>query len=282
MNYKLIALDLDGTLLDSNEKISEKNIECIKEASKKGVKIIITTGRSYLSAERFIEQIGVPDPVITYNGAIIGNTQNTMKTLTLNDSLISDVINLLKDLDYAPIIYLTDHKKYYQSFGRYSKDFWEFSRGFEKGLIRVEDITGEKWKGVLRISVVADRPDILLLHSEIKHHLGTRVRTVDTFFADWNFWIFEVLHPESSKSKALEYLCNSFHIRREEVIAVGDNNNDLDMISWAGLGVAMRNGLENVIREADYVTEASNNESGVAEVIQRFIFNHPQTFQAYR
>jgi len=273
MNHKLIALDLDGTLLDSNEEISEENIRSIQQASMRGVKIIITTGRSYLSAKRFIERIGVPDPVITYNGAIIRNKQKIMKTTTLKDSLVPDIITLLKDLDYAPIIYLPDNKKYYQSFGRYSKDFWEFSRGFETGLIRVENISSREWKEVLRISIVAGKPDILLLHSEIKHHFGNSIRTVDTFFSDWNFWIFEVLNPECSKSRALKYLCDIFNIDKEEVIAVGDNNNDLDMISWAGLGVAMRNGLENVIREANYVTQYNNNENGVAEVIQRFILN---------
>jgi hydroxymethylpyrimidine pyrophosphatase-like HAD family hydrolase len=101
--------------------------------------------------------------------------------------------------------------------------------------------------------------------------MGARVRTVDTFFPDWNFWIFEVLDAACSKSNALAFLCAVFGIGREEVIAIGDNDNDIDMLSWAGFGVAMQNALQPVKKAAAYVTEKSNDDDGVAEVIERFI-----------
>ena len=77
----------------------------------------------------------------------------------------------------------------------------------------------------------------------------------------------------SSKSKALEFLCNLYEIEREQVVACGDNNNDIDMIRWAGLGISMKNGMKGLLREADYVTEMDNNNNGIAEIIDKFMLN---------
>jgi hydroxymethylpyrimidine pyrophosphatase-like HAD family hydrolase len=110
-----------------------------------------------------------------------------------------------------------------------------------------------------------------VLHSAIRQKYGGKVKTVDTYFPRWDFYLFEVLDRCCSKSTALSFVCNRYGIERSEVITVGDNNNDLDMIRWAGLGVVMKNGLASVVCEADYVTEKSNNENGVSEVIEKFI-----------
>jgi len=270
MEYKLLALDLDGTLLNSKEEISKKNLEAIKRVNKKGVKIIVTTGRSYASAESYITKININDPVITYNGAVIHDFENVIRKITLKDNLIKDILKLLKDMDYAPIIYDENHK-YYETFGGYTHDFLEFSKTFERELIKVENIIDREWKNVIRLSVVTGEPDIPLLHSELKKNFGEKIKTLDTYFVGWNFWIFEILSKDCSKSNGLSFLCNTYNIEQEEVIAVGDNNNDLDMITWAGMGVAMKNGLTSVIKEADYVTERNNDEDGVTEVLEKFI-----------
>jgi len=270
MEYKMIALDLDGTLLSNQEKISSTNLEYIKKARDRGVKIIITTGRSYASAKGYIEKIAMNDPVITYNGALIHDGNKVLRRITLEDETLQEIIKLLKDMDYAPIIY-DERNKYYETFGKFTEDFLEFSKGFERELIKVNNITDKKWKDIIRLSVVVGEHDIPLLHSELKKNFGEAIKTMDTYFLGWNFWIFEILNKDCSKSKGLNFLCNQYGMNQDEVIAVGDNNNDLDMITWAGLGVAMKNGLVDVLREADYVTEKSNDEDGVAEVIEKFI-----------
>jgi Cof subfamily protein (haloacid dehalogenase superfamily) len=273
MQYKLIALDLDGTLLNDAGKIDGTNITAIKKAGGTGVKTIITTGRSYASAKKYIRLIDAQAPSITYNGAVIQKDNKILRKITLKGGVIQEILKLLNDMDYAPIIYLADNHKYYETFGKYTDDFLDFSKDFERELIRVDNIFEKKWEGVIRLSIITGEPDIPLLHSALKNRFMSEIKTIDTFFADWNFWVFEILDSRCSKSKGLNHLCGMYNIQREEVIAVGDNNNDLDMITWAGLGVAMKNGLNNVLREADYVTEKSNNENGVAEVIEKFILN---------
>lgn len=271
MQYKLLALDLDGTFLNDTESISHSNLASVQKASKEGVKIIITTGRSYNSAKRFIRMVNVPDPTITFNGAVIINSGEVLRKITLHNELIQDLIKLLKDMDYCPIVYTADGQKYYETFGKYTEDFLSFSKGFEKELKKLPHLLDRKWDNVIRLSVIAGKYDVPLLHAELKKRFGQTIRTIDTFFSGWNFWIFEILDKLCSKSNGLQFLCEKYGFSRKEVIAVGDNNNDLDMINWAGLGVAMRNGMDSVLREADYVTEYTNNEDGVTEVIQKFI-----------
>lgn len=271
MEYKLLALDLDGTLLNGDEKISERNLTTLERASRKGIKIIVNTGRSYSSTKDYMDIINIKDPVITYNGAVIYNGNHILRKITLRDYVIEDLIKILKDMEFAPILYLPDNRRYYENLGKYTEDFLKFSRGFEQELVQVRDIEKKAWKNVIRISVLAGKRDILPLHSQLRNKFGSSIKTIDTYFADWNFWIFEILDGECSKSKGLDFLCNIYGIGKEEVIAIGDNNNDLDMISWAGLGVAMKNSLPSLLKEADYITEKDNNEDGVSEVIEKFI-----------
>lgn len=271
MGYKLLALDLDGTLLNDSGEIGEKNRLFINKAREKGIKIVLTTGRSYPSAKPYIDFLGLNDPIITYNGALIQKKKKILKKFTMDNRIVHELLIFLKGLDFSPIVYPDDNLKYYETLGNFSKEFYNLSKGFENKLIKVQNISEVNWNNVLRISIIAEKPDLPFLHSEIKREFGKAIRTVDTYFAIWAFWIFEILTWESSKSKALSFICNSYNIDKQDVIAVGDNNNDLDMINWAGLGVAMKNGLENIFREADYVTERSNNEDGIAEIIDKFI-----------
>jgi len=253
MDYRLLALDLDGTLLNDEERISNSNIEWVRKASEKNVRIIVATGRSFNSAKQYLRIID-------------------LRKITLKDELIQELVQFLKDMDYCPIVYTAEGDKYYETFGKYTDDFLSFSKGFESELKRISRLSERRWDNVIRLSVITGEPDIPLLHAELKKRFGKKIKTIDTFFSGWNFWIFEILDKTCSKSSGIEFLCRNLGITREEVIAVGDNHNDLDMITWAGLGVGMRNGMDTVLREADYITEKTNNENGVSEVIRKFLF----------
>ena len=271
MNFKLLALDLDGTLLNDNGEISQKNLSSIEKAIGAGTKVIITTGRSYPSAKKYINLVSSPDPAITYTGAVIQNHEKIIRRRTINNNLTHYLLNTIKDIGYSPIIYLTDNNKYFKNLGHFKNSFLEFSAGTESKLIKTEDLFEKNWRDVIRISVAGGKDDIPALHSIIRKKYGRKVKTVDTYFPGWNFYLFEVLDKSSSKSIALKFICDMYNIEKTGVITVGDNNNDLDMIRWAGLGAVMKNGLESVLSEADYVTEKSNNENGVSEVIEKFI-----------
>jgi len=271
MSWKMLALDLDGTTLNSAEKISEPNLRAIRMASRSGVKIIVTTGRSYSSALRFIQQLDTGDPSITYNGALIRNGLSILRHLTIGDRTVQETLALLKELGQPPVVYTSGEKRYLDEPERQIDSFYEFSKGSEIENHQVEDLLALEWEEVIRISVFTDERTTQMLDRVLLEKMGNTVKTAQTYFPEWNFWIFEVLNPLCSKTSGLQFLCDLFAIDRSDVIAVGDNRNDTDMLNWAGLGIAMKNSLPDVVQYADHVTTRDNNEHGVAEVIDTFI-----------
>jgi len=271
--YKLLALDLDGTLLNSSEEISDTNLLSLSSARQEGVKVIITTGRSTPSAIKFIQKVNIPDPSITYNGAVIHNGGKVLRALTLEADVVYETIRLLKKMHFTPILYGANDQRYFEDIMKHRDGFYWLSQGFEKKNVKVENLLENRREDIVRISLFIDESDIPVLEAGLGKVFNDTFRTTQTFFPDLNFWIYEILDTSSSKSKGLHYLCKLYGIHREEVIAVGDNRNDLDMLRWAGLGVAMKNGLPDIFEYADYITEKDNNEDGVAEVIQKFIKN---------
>lgn len=284
--YRILAVDLDGTLLNNEEDISDKNAEAVFRAKEAGTIVVITTGRSISSAMKFIKRLHSCGPCITYNGAVIRNGEHTLRELLLEEGVVKELVTGLKGLGQNPILYTLDDMRFYDELGDQTENFFNFSRGLEDRIIRVKDLSSRRWRGIIRISIFTDEKKISILEKEISSRYGRIVRSTRTYFPVWDFWIYEILNPEATKSSGLAYICNLHGIRREEVIAVGDNLNDLDMLEWAGLGVAMKNALPDVIERADYVTSRSNDEDGVAEVIEKFILNplerHGKAFQGHR
>jgi Cof subfamily protein (haloacid dehalogenase superfamily) len=271
MKWKMLALDLDGTTLNDQEEISEANLTAIRRASRAGVKVIVTTGRSYSSALRFIKQLDTGNPSITYNGALIRNGQSILRHLTMADRSVRDTLTLLKELGQPPVVYTAGEKRYIDEPEKLINGFFEFSKGSDIENHRVDDLLAQDWDQVIRISVFTDERTTQMLDSMLVEKLGSSIKTAQTYFPEWDFWILEVLNPGCSKNHALQFLCDRYGIDPREVIAVGDNRNDIDMFSWAGLGVAMKNSLPDVAQCADRVTIRDNNNTGVAEVIEEFI-----------
>ena len=194
MNYKLLALDLDGTLLNDNEEISSENLSSIEKAISAGTKVIITTGRSYPSAKKYINQVNSPDPAITYTGAVIQNRKKIIRRVTINNELTGSLLRTLKDAGFFPIIYLTDNNKYFEDLGEFKDGFSQFSAGTESTLIKINNLDKRNWEDVIRISVVAGEDDIPILHSTLQKKYGRVIKTVDTYFSRWNFYLFEMQH----------------------------------------------------------------------------------------
>jgi Cof subfamily protein (haloacid dehalogenase superfamily) len=278
MKWKMLALDLDGTTLNSNEEISDENHDAIMKASAEGIRVIVTTGRSYASATHYIQQLNTGDPSITYNGALIRENDAILRTLSLDHHIISRCLHTLKGLGQIPILYsidekLHDEKRYIDNPGGLSEAFHQFSKGSGVQNVTVDDVLDHAGEQVIRISVFSDRETTEMLDRALTEQFGNSIATALTFFPNWDFWIFEVLNTLCTKPAALQFLCDLYGIRADEVIAVGDNGNDIGMLRWAGLGIAMRNSLPDVSVHADHVSMYDNDEHGIAELIERFILS---------
>lgn len=270
--YKMIAIDLDGTLLNSNKEISEENQKSIKLAIEKGIRVLICSGRIYPGAKIFAEQLSVEGPMIVCNGAVIKEvkTQEVYYENMLSKKDCNKVIDILhkngvyfhtyiddvmyaEKLDYAALYYMLKSK--------------DLRSDFHIDVKVVESV-----KAVIAKSSV-NPAKIVVMSSESEDLLRIRklVEDINTIcVVSSNYDNFEVLNRGVSKGKALEIISQMFSIAREEIVAIGDNENDCSMLEYAGFSVAMGNAEDRVKNICDFVT-LSNDEDGVANTIKKFV-----------
>lgn len=265
--YKLIAIDLDGTLLSNDGTISEANIKAIELAKKKGVKVVLATGRPLNGIRKYLRQLNLfeEDYCISFNGALVQRTKDEeviiKKGLKISD--LSKIHALSKKLGVNIHIH-TDTECITPRVSKYSL--------FEAELnsIPLKEMEFEKLHKdsiINKIMFIDEKEkidEIVGLIDEEFHHKYTVVRSLPFFL--------EFLNKEVNKGLGIRLLANSLGISMEEVICIGDHENDIHMIKYAGLGVAMGNAVRSVKDIADYITK-SNEENGVAHVINEFILN---------
>lgn len=243
--YKLIGLDLDGTLLNDNQEVSKTNQYWIKQAEKAGIIVSFATGRGRISSEQFWHIINPKSPMIVTNGAEVWKN---------HDTLLSRHFLPVKNL-----------ATFYELASEYDTWFWAHEENF---LINKETWDSEKhlrnglkW---LKFGVVHDDPQILKEIREIIEGWGNLEVTASSTTN------LEIIKKGVSKASGLREVTEIHGIKPNEVVVMGDSLNDLDMIKWAGLGVAMGNAEPTIKGAADQIT-VTNEENGVAEVIQSIL-----------
>ncbi|MCB2290447.1 Cof-type HAD-IIB family hydrolase [Clostridium sp. CS001] len=272
MEYKLICIDMDGTLLNDKKIVSEENIKAIRLAYEKGVRIAVCTGRIFTSADFFSEILGVKSPVIASNGAFIMEKDKgeVVYKATLGVEKCKKLLAMFRKHDIYPHYYTSD--TVFTEKLVYSSSFYvEVNKTLPKDK-QVKIVVVKDWDEVFKtyeneifkgIGVDENIEKI----KEIKASL----RNMDEFeVVSSRFNNFEAMNKCVSKGNAVEILANFYGITREQIICIGDSENDLSMIKFAGLGVAMGNADEEVKAAAQYITE-SNNCDGVARVIEKFV-----------
>lgn len=270
--YKLVAIDLDGTLLDSNKEISSRNKKVIAMAIKKGTRIVVCSGRVYTGARIYAKQLGTADPVIACNGAIITESINGKVVFSENlDIEVSLKVNSVCQKHgiyyhvYAGETMLTERlaftsKRYFER----NKDLPPEDRVDIQVIANMEEKLKAIPGKVLKFVVISDEPEQL---KRVRLDMET-IPEIDVMSS--NFDNFEVMKKGVSKGAALERLSQMLDIPPEQMIAIGDNENDVSMFEYAGLSIAMENGEHCAKAAANYIT-ASNIQDGVAEAIEKFI-----------
>lgn len=272
MQYKLIVVDMDGTLLNTNHEVSKETRETLAKAMEKGVKVGIATGRIYPSARYYGNLLGLSTPIIACNGAIVKDEEKG--EIIFSDTMQKDdvikIINICKENNIYFHFY--DHDRFYIERERYnSLDFqdWTFKESMEDqvGITQLEDAIGYVEKNnidVLKITILDEDMDKL-------ENIRNQISQISTIEIDKSWYNnMEIMNKEVSKGKGIEALAKKLGIEKDEIIAFGDNYNDLSMKDYVKTFVAMENGVDSVKEKADYVT-ASNDENGVAKGIKKFV-----------
>lgn len=270
--YKLVAIDLDGTLLDTDKEISEVNKRAIALAIERGTKIVICSGRVYSGARLYAKQVGSKDPIIACNGAVISENLNG-KVLYSNPLATEDCLRIIDIYHKHEVYYhvyagdtMLTEKLDFTSLKYYKKN--SNLPPEDKVDIEVVENMADKIRSlenkVLKFVTVSNDLCLLkLIRNEIE-----QISSIDVMSSYYNN--IEVMNKGVSKGAALKRLSEQLNISPEEMIAIGDNENDISMLRYAGLGIAMENG-EDIAKEAAQYVTADNNHDGVARAIEMFI-----------
>ena len=261
----LIALDLDGTLLNSTEEVSARNRKAIRDALEAGVRIVLVTGRGADAPIRISRELGLNLPVICCHGAL---TKDFGANRVLG--------HIPVPLQYAkPMIEYAEHHDL--SIAVYSEEFFYRLKGTH---LYMSDMTGPAWREVQTFE------DVMHTAPTFIRFLGAdAVEVMRREFGDWplhfkvetwqDFVECAVTNRDAGKAQALARLCADFQITADRVLAIGDSRNDVPMLRWARIGVAMANALPEVREAVRYVT-ATNDEDGVALAIEKFVLSRPK------
>ncbi|MBM7691025.1 HAD superfamily hydrolase (TIGR01484 family) [Peribacillus deserti] len=238
---KLVALDMDGTLLNDKHEISDENVKAISEAQEKGVHVVLSTGRALASCKELSKSLNLSSYLVTVNGSEVYNEKGELIERNAIDTEHIQMMHELSKQHKARIWGVTTDKVWYEGFP--------------------EDITAHEW---------------LKFGFEIEDD-ESRNKVLDTLTKTNMFEIsnssptnIEVNAIGINKARALRHVCERLGITVDEMMAVGDSLNDIAMITEAGMGVAMGNAQEKVKEAADWIT-GTNLEHGVAQAIRRWV-----------
>lgn len=268
MEYKLIALDIDGTLLNSSNQITDNVKEAIKKSKEKGVKVVLCTGRPLKGVEDFLEELNLKeegDYVTTFNGALVQDayTGKPISHLTLDYNDLCDLYNLSLKIGSRSHFY--DTKTVY-TFNLDVSDYTileSYLTGAHLNVTTLDKVP--KDIGMSKFMMI-DHPEIL---DECIKKIPEEYYEKYTIVRSTPFFL-EILNRNANKGAGINLLSQRLGIKQDEVICVGDAGNDKHMIEYAGLGVAMGNATNEIKEIANYVTR-TNDEDGVAHVIDKFI-----------
>lgn len=266
-DIKLIVLDIDGTLLNSNLELSERNQRVLKAAIADGVQVVLATGKTRGSGLNLIEKLGLTTPGIYLQGLTIYQPDGSIAyQKTLDPDIARRVLTFATERGFKFIAYSgtrmmipTEEKAIIDGLMRYHEPAAEV----------VGPLVNQVGKVPLNklMAIGADARAIKALRWQLEAQLGGAARLMQAGIPT----MLEVLPPGASKGTALRYLLDEMlHIDPQHVLAMGDAENDAEMLQLAGVGVAIGNADEGLKQVADYVV-GTNDEDGVAEAVERFV-----------
>lgn len=268
MKYKLCVCDMDGTLLNSKDSITEENEIALRELQQRGVQVIIASGRLDIMVKSFIKQLGLKSYVISCNGALVRNvsTGEILYSKVMDKDVVKEIITYCLVSRVNFLIYTTD-KVYSNKENPRASKFERLNKILEKDLqfplayIDIRNIESIDAVEVLKILLVCDSQEEVIM-MEKKYSEYNNLTVVSSANG-----LLDIMASNISKGRALRKLADRLNVDLRQVIAFGDNYNDIEMLQCVGLPIAMENSVEELKLVAKQVTK-SNDEDGVAYAIK--------------
>jgi len=259
MKYKLVALDLDGTLLNDDNYISEYTKSILLKLVKKGIYVVIATGRSYSSVKPKIQDLKLGHPVICYNGAMIrdGHNDEILLETAVPDTISREMIKISRreNIHFQGFI----NGEFHYEKESESSSFYQELSGLNGQIINFDNLDSLNFT---KCMFIGHRDSLVTLEKSLKTDYNDRC-----YIAFSKPTFLEIMNIKASKAKALEKLATDLNIDIEDIIAFGDGMNDEDMLDFVGKGIIMKNGHESLKLKFENTTY-TNNQDGVAKYLE--------------
>ena len=284
---KLLALDLDGTLLDSKGKISPANLAAIRQAEEKGVLVTIATGRRFRDARPVGLELELNAPLITHNGALLkyAQTLETVAVSLLENETVGEILRVGREFGAEALLSCDPHGKGTLLYDTISEDniplqkyiVWSKHLHGDEAEEAVHHVPSlEKVLGeteTVHVSFSGKCAPMCELEMILQNELSETATILTTVYSRLDFTLIDILPPDASKGIGLEKLALIENLKPENVMVCGDNFNDLQMLEFAGTPVVMGNATPELLENEKYHRTLSNDESGVALAIEKFILS---------
>jgi Cof subfamily protein (haloacid dehalogenase superfamily) len=271
----MLFTDIDGTLLNSRSEITDANIQAAGKAIAAGKQIVLCSGRSWRSMAHFEEPLGINNTGqygVSFNGGIVyghispdNESRNILSKTLLPNALGLQVTTRLKELG-ADIVIYAGEECYAENKGSAESNRQYAYRVSSKIPIRFVDDYSEIKDDYIKILALGELPELQTLHQVLAPEFGGRVYTIFSCPT-----LLEFGPPQAHKGKGVKFLAEHLHIPLSEVIAMGDEGNDLTMLKTAGLGIAVANAIPEAKAAAKIVSPYSNDEDAFARVIEEYL-----------
>ena len=274
--YRLIALDIDGTLADSSGKITGRTKEVVHRVAQTGATIVVATGRRFITAKPRVSQLDFPEVLLAaHNGAILKRLNGELlHHQLLSCPIAKQVVQIAKELGCCPVVFEGTQDSANIFVENYGTQLSDWERGYLQ-----ENAAHLKWVDNLATDLPGDVIEIISVVPAEKAHeiaaifqtrLNGQVKPILVIINNGRHAFLGLSHAKVGKDLPLRYLAEQMEITPSEILAIGDNYNDLDMLQFAGTGVIMENADEALKQHGFHVT-ASNDADGVAAALERFV-----------
>ncbi len=263
--YRLLALDLDGTLLTPQHTITARTYRALEQVVAAGLTLVIATGQTRSVLQAVCADLPLRGPQIMYNGALIADIQTGSvlhEQLVPPDSIL-DALDMLRDLQ----LYRAYHTHQHVYADQDTPNARNWYRPPVPPTIEIPDVASIYPQPCLKLAAVGSETTIREKRAALEQRFAGQLYVTQSARD-----LLELLHPAVSKGHALTILAQMLGIAADEIVACGDNHNDIGMLRFAGLGIAMGNAHDEVKAAADFVT-LSNAEDGVAAAIEQLILS---------
>jgi len=269
MTYRLLAMDLDDTLLPREGSFSDRTKSAIRRAQDRGIMVTLASGRTFGQMMRFTQELGIDLPLIAHQGALIKD-QTTGQVLhedLISPEIIRDVILFCRQHDLHLNLYIDD-EVFVEKAGAEFELYSALSREIHQPIHDLVSVLDRSPTKFIVVSATPERTEAIL--PLLKESFADRLSILRS-----HPLLIEGVIPTVSKGRALSMLAEHVGVSRAETAAIGDNENDIEMLVWAGLGLAMGNAPPKVQAAADYVLPPIS-EDGAAYGIERYILDSRQ------